>query len=82
MVFPALWQVPQFERLLVDEGVSLTKFWFSVTPGEQHTRFAIRQIGLSARQRTCGKLGTGDCRPLRSAFADCGRCACLPASRN
>ena len=37
-------QAPQFERLLVDEGVSLTKFWFSVTPGEQHTRFAIRQI--------------------------------------
>ena len=37
-------QVPQFERLLVDDGVSLTKFWFSVTPGEQHTRFAIRQI--------------------------------------
>src|SRR5580700_1276784 len=37
-------QVPQFERLLVDEGVALTKFWFSVTPGEQHTRFAIRQI--------------------------------------
>jgi polyphosphate kinase 2 (PPK2 family) len=36
--------VPQFERLLVDDGVSLTKFWFSVTPGEQHTRFAIRQI--------------------------------------
>jgi polyphosphate kinase 2 (PPK2 family) len=30
--------------MLVDEGVSLTKFWFSVTPGEQHTRFAIRQI--------------------------------------
>ena len=37
-------QVPEFERLLVDDGVSLTKFWFSVTPGEQHTRFAIRQI--------------------------------------
>jgi len=37
-------QAPQFERLLVDEGISLTKFWFSVTPGEQHTRFAIRQI--------------------------------------
>jgi polyphosphate kinase 2 len=37
-------QVPQFERLLVDEGIALTKFWFSVTPGEQHTRFAIRQI--------------------------------------
>ena len=37
-------QVPQFEQLLVDEGISLTKFWFSVTPGEQNTRFAIRQI--------------------------------------
>src|SRR5262249_49453430 len=33
-----------FERLLVQEGIALTKFWFSVTPGEQHTRFAIRQI--------------------------------------
>ncbi len=37
-------QAPAFERLLIDDGVSLTKFWFSVTPGEQHTRFAIRQI--------------------------------------
>jgi polyphosphate kinase 2 len=37
-------QAPRFERLLVDEGISLIKFWFSVTPGEQRTRFAIRQI--------------------------------------
>src|SRR5207248_3182961 len=37
-------QVPQFERLLIGDGIALTKFWFSVTPGEQHTRFAIRQI--------------------------------------
>ena len=37
-------QVPQFEQLLVDDGIALTKFWFSVTPGEQRTRFAIRQI--------------------------------------
>jgi polyphosphate kinase len=37
-------QVPHFERLLVDDGILLTKFWFSVTPGEQRTRFAIRQI--------------------------------------
>src|SRR5262249_623619 len=28
-------QAPQFERLLVDDGILLTKFWFSVTPGEQ-----------------------------------------------
>jgi len=39
-----LQQAPDFERLLVGDGISLTKFWFSVTPSEQHTRFAIRQI--------------------------------------
>ena len=37
-------QAPVFEQMLVDDGISLTKFWFSVTPGEQRTRFAIRQI--------------------------------------
>ena len=37
-------EVNHFERLLVEDGIALTKFWFSVTPGEQHTRFAIRQI--------------------------------------
>jgi len=36
--------VPVFEQMLVDEGISLTKFWFSVTRGEQRTRFAIREI--------------------------------------
>lgn len=37
-------QVPEFERLIVDAGTHLTKFWFSVTRREQRTRFAIRQI--------------------------------------
>ncbi|WP_442907643.1 polyphosphate kinase 2 [Kineococcus sp. G2] len=37
-------QVPLFERMLVDDGVHLVKFWFSVTRAEQRTRFAIRQI--------------------------------------
>ena len=37
-------QVPQFERLIVDAGIHLTKFWFSVTRREQRARFAIRQI--------------------------------------
>jgi polyphosphate kinase 2 len=36
--------VPVFERMLVDDGIALTKFWFSVTRGEQRTRFAIREI--------------------------------------
>ncbi|MBT2427408.1 polyphosphate kinase 2 [Streptomyces sp. ISL-112] len=37
-------QAPQFERMLVDDGVLLVKFWFSVSRNEQRTRFAIRQV--------------------------------------
>ena len=37
-------QVPVIERAIVESGIHLTKFWFSVTQREQRTRFAIRQI--------------------------------------
>jgi polyphosphate kinase 2 len=37
-------QAPVFEKMLIDSGVHVTKFWFSVTQREQRTRFAIRQI--------------------------------------
>ena len=37
-------QAPLFERMLVESGISLTKFWFSVTSSEQRTRFIIRQV--------------------------------------
>jgi polyphosphate kinase len=37
-------QAPTFEKMLVDSGISLTKFWFSVTQSEQRTRFIIRQV--------------------------------------
>ncbi len=37
-------QAPLFEKMLVDSGIHLCKFWFSVTRHEQRTRFAIRQI--------------------------------------
>jgi polyphosphate kinase 2 len=37
-------QAPLFEEMLVDSGISLTKFWFSVTASEQRTRFIIRQV--------------------------------------
>lgn len=30
--------------MLVGDGIHLVKFWFSVSPLEQRTRFAIRQI--------------------------------------
>ena len=37
-------QAPRFERMLSESGISVTKFWFSVTMAEQRTRFIIRQI--------------------------------------
>ena len=37
-------QAPQFERLLVQDGIALIKLWFSVSQAEQRTRFLIRQI--------------------------------------
>jgi polyphosphate kinase 2 len=37
-------QAPEFERMLVRDGISLIKLWFSVSQAEQHTRFVIRQI--------------------------------------
>jgi polyphosphate kinase 2 (PPK2 family) len=37
-------QAPDLERMLVRSGINLVKFWFSVSQGEQRTRFAIRQV--------------------------------------
>jgi polyphosphate kinase 2 len=37
-------QTPELERMLVRSGIHLVKFWFSVSQGEQRTRFAIRQV--------------------------------------
>ena len=35
-------QVPQFERMLVDDGIIFTKYWFSVSDEEQARRFQDR----------------------------------------
>jgi len=35
---------PLFEEMLVTAGITLTKYWFSVTQSEQRTRFIIRQV--------------------------------------
>ncbi|MFF8959549.1 polyphosphate kinase 2 [Streptomyces sp. NPDC014894] len=37
-------QTPVFEKMLTEDGILLVKFWFSVSRGEQRTRFAIRQV--------------------------------------
>jgi polyphosphate kinase 2 len=36
-------EAPEFERMLVADGLHLVKLWFSVSRGEQHTRFANRE---------------------------------------
>jgi polyphosphate kinase len=37
-------QAPEFERMLVRDGIILIKFWFSVSRREQIARFTIRRI--------------------------------------
>jgi polyphosphate kinase 2 len=39
-----MFQAPLFEQLLVRDKIHLFKFWFSVSQGEQRTRFLIRRI--------------------------------------
>src|SRR5262252_8672055 len=34
--------VPEFERMLVRAGITLIKYWFSITDDEQHLRFLSR----------------------------------------
>ena len=34
--------VPEFERMLVRSGITLIKYWFSITDDEQHFRFQMR----------------------------------------
>jgi polyphosphate kinase 2 len=35
-------QCPDFERMLIDDGIILVKYWFSVSAGEQERRFQAR----------------------------------------
>ena len=37
-------QAPLMEQMLVEDGVDLIKFWFSVTRSEQRTRFTLRRV--------------------------------------
>ena len=39
-----LHQAPKFEQMLVEDGIILVKFWFSVSRAEQLTRFVIRDV--------------------------------------
>ncbi|MBN2646396.1 MAG: polyphosphate kinase 2 [Thiotrichales bacterium] len=39
-------QAPEFERMLVEDGIYLIKFWFSVSRKEQLRRFNARKVDL------------------------------------
>jgi len=39
-----LHEAPEFERMLARDGITLIKFWFSVSRGEQLRRFVNRQL--------------------------------------
>lgn len=34
--------VPEFEKMLIRSGITLIKYWFSITDDEQHLRFTMR----------------------------------------
>ena len=72
-----LHQAPIFERMLVEEGIGLRKYWFSVSHEEQDRRFRSRlddplRSG-SSPPWTSSRSGGG-----RSTHAPRTRCSCTP----
>jgi polyphosphate kinase 2 len=61
-------QAPVFERLLVDDGILLLKYWLTVDQAQQEQRFAERQADPKKRW----KLSPIDLE-ARSRYADYGR---------
>ncbi|GGQ27886.1 polyphosphate kinase 2 [Actinomadura coerulea] len=74
-----LHQCPIFERLLVEDGLLLRKYWFSVSDAEQERRFrsrlATRRAGGSCRRWTWSPSPAG-----RTTPAPRTRCSCTPTS--
>ena len=74
-------QCPIFERLLVEDGILLIKYWFSVSDEEQERRFRKRDrrsdAPLEARPRpTCTRGRSGSTTRARRT-----RCSSTPTSR-
>ena len=63
-----LQQCPQFERLLVDDGIVLIKYWLSISDAEQNRRFQARAADPKRRW----KLSPMDLH-ARSRFIDYSR---------
>ena len=56
-------QTPTFEQMLVDDGIILRKYWFSVSDEEQLRRFRSRRMirfgSGSSRRWTCSRPSGG-----------------------
>ena len=57
-------QCPRFERLLVEDGIVLVKYWFSVSDEEQERRFRAR-IDDPTRRWKLSEHGSRVAAPLR-----------------
>ena len=67
-------EAPRFEEMLIESGITVTKFWFSVTQREQRTRFAIRQIDPVRQWKLSpSRWGAGRTTPRRRT-----RCSSTP----
>ena len=67
-----LHQCPIFERMLVEDGILLRKYWFSVSDAEQEARF-------QSRLRT--RCAAGSCRRWTSSRSPGGRTTRGPRTR-
>ena len=73
-------QCPIFERLLVEDGITLVKYWFSVSDEEQERRFRSRLEDPMRRW----KLSPTDLESRPAGSTTPGRrtrCSCTPTSR-
>jgi polyphosphate kinase 2 len=76
-----LHQVPIFERMLVEDGILLKKYWFSVSDVEQEKRFRSRNDDPMRRWKLSP---TTSCRSPsgRTTRARRTPCSCTPTSRS
>ena len=75
-----LHQAPIFERMLVEDGILLLKYWFSVSAAEQQRRFRSRAEDPTRRW----KLSPNDVLSItkwKTTPARKTACSCAPTSR-
>ena len=75
-----LHQAPIFERMLVDDGIILVKYWFSVSDAEQERRFKAR-IEDPLKQWKLSPMDLESQSAGSTTRAPRTRCSCTPTIR-